>query len=101
MGRNAKYTSPQIIADFLEIMDSQVAKSVLKDMKTSGVFSLMIDESTDVSVLKQLVLYGRTVAEGKLKTRFLKIVDIEDGFLKHQSWNLIISPLLAVMVLVL
>ena len=79
VGRNAKYTSPQIIADFLEIMDSQVAKSVLKDMKTSGVFSLMIDESTDVSVLKQLVLYGRTVAEGKLKTRFLKIVYIEDG----------------------
>jgi hypothetical protein len=39
----------------------------------------MIDESTDISVKKQLVLYGRTVVEGKLSTRFLKVVDLPDG----------------------
>ena len=39
----------------------------------------MVDESTDVSVLKQLAIYGRDVTAGKLKTRYLKIVDIDDG----------------------
>ena len=39
----------------------------------------MVDESTDVTVQKQLVLYGRTVVEGKLSTRFLKVVNLPDG----------------------
>lgn len=38
--------------------------------------SVMVDESTDVSLLKQLLLYGRAVAKGELKTRFL---DSSDG----------------------
>ena len=79
VGRNAKYTSPQIITEFLEFLDILITKNVLNDMKASGVFSIMIDESTDVSVLKQLVLYCRTVVRGTLKTRYLKIMDIEDG----------------------
>ena len=77
VGRNAQYTSPQIVNEFLEV--SLVLEDVLDDMRRSSAFSIMVDESTDVSVLKQLVLYGRAVAGGKLKTRFLKIVDIEDG----------------------
>ena len=39
----------------------------------------MVDESTDVSILKQLVLYGRCVVNGAVKTRFLKIIDLADG----------------------
>ena len=35
----------------------------------------MVDESTDISILKQLVLYGRAIVQGKLKS----IVDLEDG----------------------
>ena len=79
VGRNATYTSPQIVNEFLEVIDDLVSEDILSDMKGSGAFSIMVDESTDVSVLKQLVLYGRAVAGGKLKTHFLKIVDIEDG----------------------
>ena len=48
-------------------------------MRGSSAFSIMVDESTDVSMLKQLVLCGRAVVGGKLVTRFLKIVDINDG----------------------
>lgn len=70
VGCNATYTSPQIVAEFLEVIDGLVAEEILNDMRGSNVFSIMVDESTDVSVLKQLVLYGRAVAKGKLKTRF-------------------------------
>ena len=79
VGRNAKYTSPQIVGEFLEIIDAIVNEAILDDMKKGRVFSIMVDESTDVSVQKQLVLYGRTVVEGKLSTRFLKVVNLPDG----------------------
>ena len=39
----------------------------------------MVDESTDVSILKQLVLYGRCVVNGEVKTQFLKIIGLADG----------------------
>lgn len=40
----------------------------------------MIDESTDVSVLKQLVLVARLVTDTEgVKTSFLNVADIFDG----------------------
>ena len=79
VGRNATYTSPQIVAEFLEVIDGMVLEDVLHDMQESTAFSIMVDESTDVSILKQLVIYGRAVAGGKLKTRYVKIIDIDNG----------------------
>ena len=54
VGRNAKYTSPQIVGELLEIIDAIVNEAILDDMKKGRVFSIMVDESTDVSVQKQL-----------------------------------------------
>ena len=79
VGRNAKYTSPQILAEFLGVINSLVEEEVLQSVKASSFYSLMVDESTDVSILKQLVLYGRCVVNGAVKTRFLKIIDLADG----------------------
>ena len=45
----------------------------------SQYFSLMADETTDVSILKQLVLYGRAEEKGELKSYLLKMVEFEDG----------------------
>ena len=56
-----------------------IQENVLKDFKDSTYYSLLVDEYTDISVLKQLVLYGRAVVQGKLKSCFLKIVDLEEG----------------------
>lgn len=52
---------------------------MLKMKKESQYFSLMADKTTNVSVLKQLVLYGRAVENGKLQSCFLKMIDLEDG----------------------
>ena len=64
LGQNAKYTSPQIVTEFLDVINGVVEEEVLSDMKGSSSYSVMADESTDVSVLKQLVLYGRAVVGG-------------------------------------
>ena len=70
-GQNAKYTSPQIVSEFSDVMNGLVEEEVLCNMKGMSSYGIMVDESTDVSVLKQLVLYGRAVVKGEFKTRFL------------------------------
>ena len=79
MGRIATYTSPQIVGEFLEVINDMVQGNILQEMQGSSSFSIMVDESTDISILEQLVIYGRTVSGGMLKTQNLKIVDIDDG----------------------
>ena len=49
----ASYRSKQVVAEFLFCLsDSIKQKKVLLKMKSSPIFSILIDESTDVSVLK-------------------------------------------------
>ena len=89
LGQNGKYTSPQIVTEFLDIINGVVEEEVLSDMKGSSSYSVMADESTDVSVLKQLVLYGRAVVKG--------IIDLSDGKAPMQlplSYNLLVLALM-------
>ena len=70
VGRNATYTSRQVIDGYLGIMNGMVEHDVFNIFKDSSFFSLMVDETTDISILKQLVLYGRAVVNGKLNSNF-------------------------------
>ena len=45
-------------------------------MQQSDTISLMVDESTDVLITKQLVLYGRCVMNGMLNCNLLGIRDL-------------------------
>ena len=74
VGKNANYTSPQIVSEFLDVINGIVEEEVLNNMKGSASFAIMVDESTNVGVLKQLVLYGRCIVSGQLKTKFLKTI---------------------------
>ena len=78
-GGNASYRSEQVISEFLCTLSDTVKEVVMTKMRDSPTFSLMIDESTDVSVLKQLVVYGRAVVDGKLESHFLGMRDLADG----------------------
>ena len=42
-------------------------------------YSLKVDESTDVSILKQLALYGHCVMDGEMKAHYLKVINLADG----------------------
>ena len=43
---------PQIVGEFLEIIDAIVNEAVLHDIKKCKFFSIMVNESTDVGVQK-------------------------------------------------
>ncbi len=79
-GGNAHYTSERIVQELVGILAQQIEDTQLAALTRSLFYGWMIYESTDISVTKQLVLYGRYVTEaGKPCSTLLKIVDLVDG----------------------
>ena len=76
---NAHYRSEQIMSEFVQCLCKCIQEDVISDMQQSDSIALMVDESTDISVLKQLVIYGRCVVDGELKSHFLGIKDLFNG----------------------
>ena len=57
------YTSNRIVQELVQLLARQIEDSQLEDVASSLFYGLMTDESTDISVTKQLVLYGWYVTE--------------------------------------
>ena len=64
-GGNANYTSMRMIQEMLGLMSSHIRSTMLEEVKRSPVYSLLVDETTDVAVLKQLIIYGRYLGDDK------------------------------------
>ena len=79
IGRNAHYTSHRVIDEFLSALSACVQDGILSKVQASPVISILCDKSTDVSNLKQLVVFCRFLDAGKPETCYLKVVDIVDG----------------------
>ena len=79
VGGNAKYTSHRIISEWLGIMSQIIEQNILMTVRASPAIGLMADESTDISVTKDLILYARVLCRGDVRVFFLKIIKIADG----------------------
>ena len=83
-GRNAHYTSERIVQELVHILAQQIEDGPSESVARSLFYGLMIDASTDISVTKQLILYGRYVSEtGEPCTTFLRIVNLVDERLEE------------------
>jgi hypothetical protein len=47
------------IQEMVSSMGQLIREDKLQELRGSPSFSLLIDETTDVSILKQLIIYGR------------------------------------------
>ena len=59
--RNAVYTSRSAVVDFIEALGTWVEESILKRLQKKSVFSVMVDDCTDITVVEELsvsVLFG-------------------------------------------
>ena len=65
VGRNACYTSYRMIDDFLAVLSDCVERDILLWIKESPAVSILCDELTDTSNLKQLVVFVRFLVKGK------------------------------------
>ncbi|KAJ8365182.1 hypothetical protein SKAU_G00140130 [Synaphobranchus kaupii] len=64
----------------LEIQSTVVEEPTLKDISASVAIGLEVDETTDVSVKKQLDVHVRCMdKEGLLYSQFLDLVTVSDG----------------------
>ena len=75
---DASYTLEEIIQEFIATISQVIEEDTLKELKGSPT-SLMVDESTDISVLKQLVIFGKMLIDDKPRTHYLKITELFDG----------------------
>ena len=75
--RNASYTSPGIQNSLLHILADTVRKTVCDGVKEAGMFSILADESKDLSKQEQLAIVLRYVAcKGMLHEHFLTYVTV-------------------------
>ena len=77
--KNAKYTSPEAVAELQDFLSKVVDDELVSDLRQSEFFSIMLDESTDRSTEKTLMLYVRYLKQGKIVPRFLSIVELLGG----------------------
>ena len=81
VGGNAKYSSERFMQEIIQALAEVVSKNIIIALQASPFFSLCIDETTDMSVTKQLIVYCRYIAaaEGDVKTSFMHIAALPDG----------------------
>ena len=61
--KQQKYTSPEIQSEMLGIMALEIQRMIVKDIQSSEFFSIMADETADVSNAEQLATCFRWVTE--------------------------------------
>ncbi|XP_073057656.1 uncharacterized protein [Primulina eburnea] len=76
--KNAKYTSPDIQKDVLNIISNQVRAKIRKEIGDAK-FCILVDEARDASNKEQMAIVLRFVdTEGFLRERFFAIVHVTD-----------------------
>ena len=79
LGHNATYSSNRMIDEWLQILSDIIEEDVLTAVRSSPAIGLMCDESTDISVTKELILYARILSGKEVQAHFLKLTHINDG----------------------
>nr|GEY63885.1 hypothetical protein [Tanacetum cinerariifolium] len=78
--KNCTLTSPQIQKDVIDCFPKEIVKSICLEVG-ADVFSLLVDESSDVSKKEQMAIVLRYVDKyGLVKERFVGIVQVKDTF---------------------
>ena len=76
--KNATYLSPEIQNSVLSILAKMVKDQICSEVKESGAYTIMADETRDVSKTEQLCIVLRYVFQGHVYERFLGFVPLEN-----------------------
>lgn len=58
IGQNAKYTSARSMQESIQALAEIISQDIVKLLQVSPFFFLYIDDTSDVCVTKQLIVYG-------------------------------------------
>ncbi|XP_038055857.1 uncharacterized protein LOC119727856 [Patiria miniata] len=77
---NTNYCSHRIIDELLAIINDSVLQPLLIDLQKSRAWSILIDESTDISVTQELAICVMFLNQhSKVETTFLDMVPVTNG----------------------
>jgi hypothetical protein len=76
--KNATYLSPEIQNSVLSILAKMVKEQICSEVTESGAYTIMADETRDVSKTEQLSIVLRYVFQGHVYERFLGFVPLDD-----------------------
>ena len=74
--KHIMYERNESVREMQEAMVKVVKEELIDNIKNSGVYSIMVDESTEVSMEKSLIIYVRYVMNGAPDTKFFDVVEI-------------------------
>ncbi|CAC5413208.1 unnamed protein product [Mytilus coruscus] len=77
--KNTKYTSSDSVLDMQIALSKVVGEEIIEDMKASTYFSVMLDESTDCTTEKTLMLYVCYMKSNVSVTGFFSVVELSGG----------------------
>ena len=78
-GGSAHYTSERFKQELVQALAETLAKPIQEHLGASPFFSLCIDETTDISVTKQLIVYARYLINGAVHSSFISMLELPDG----------------------
>lgn len=89
--KNASYISLFIQNELINIIGKEIQKNIVKEVNEAGFFSILADETTDISGKEQLTLCVRFFDRSsiQIKEYFLKFVDINGTTGKEISQTLL------------
>lgn len=88
-GENATYLSPNIQNQIIGSCNKIILGKLVRDVNESGCFSLVADETTDISNVEQLSVCVRYVKNNLINEHFLQFIPIENTSAENISNNLI------------
>lgn len=76
---HVKYLSPGIQNELINICNEIILKKIVAKVNEAQCFSILADETTDISTREQLTLCVRYVdSSGNLNEDFLKFIEVEN-----------------------
>jgi hypothetical protein len=78
VAKNAQYTSYHIAEEMQDTISSCIEEDIDRFLNNSLFFGLLLDESTDISSCKNLIVYIRLIVNhGIFETHFFKLLEVE------------------------
>lgn len=90
--QRVKYTSPQVQNDILSVMAQMIRSTISKEVSSSGDYSVMLDESKDISKREQLSVVVRYVYNNSIHEEFLdfeRLKELNAPYLKDKLCNVL------------
>ena len=75
--KNAHYTSKDTVVDFVEALGTWVDESLLARLHNARYFSLLADESTDITTIEELSVVCSWVENGLPVEHFIEIIPLK------------------------